>query len=119
MGSTASGKTTKACELAAQSLRQGKSVLFVNDEEDKFFLREKIGSILFNWSGYARVNLKETSITFTNQNYNWLRGMSFDVVIFDAHFSKACVRDFYNYTNGTVIEFRQLNVLGYDEVHTL
>ena len=84
IGTTASGKTTKCIQHAANALWLGKSVLFVNDEGYKEDLMGRIGERLFTLNTHVFKNIPNIKIAVTsNKDENYYTGAKFDVVIVD------------------------------------
>ena len=95
IGGVSSGKTNKCIEHAAQALRAGKSVLFINDEERTEFLMGRIGERLFTLNTYAMKKLPAIKLAVTSYtNEHYFTGHRFDVVIVDT--IKKVVDDFHN-----------------------
>jgi len=117
IGGVSSGKTNKCIEHAAQALRAGKSVLFINDEERTEFLMGRIGERLFTLNTYAMKKLPAIKLAVTSYtNEHYFTGHRFDVVIVDT-IKKVDSNFLRSLANEKYYETRQKNrELFFDEV---
>ena len=119
VGGVASGKTTECIEQAAKSLKEGKTVLFINDEERTEHLFGRVGERLFTLNTYAMKKIPAIELTITSYtNETYFSQHRFDVVIVDCvkrvdtkFLRSLAMKEYY--------ETRQSNKLFFDEVKYL